>query len=94
MEYWEIQELLITLMAGLAVLIPVTGLTLRFAVKPFLKELADFRAKREGREIPDAAPTEARLARIEDQLETLEGSIKRLADAADFDRQLRSGKQD
>lgn len=94
MEYWAIQELLTTLMIGLAVLIPVTGLTLRFGIKPFLKELADFRDRREGRGIPDPGPTEARLARIEDQLETLEGSIKRLADAADFDRQLRSGKQD
>jgi hypothetical protein len=92
MEWWAVQELMLTSAAILAVLIPVTGLTLRFAVKPFLRELADLRAARRG-EILESHSGE-RLARMERQLEDLETSIRRLVEVAEFDRQLRSGQSD
>jgi len=92
MEWWAVQELMLTSAAILAVLIPVAGLTLRFAVKPFLRELADLRAARRG-EILESHSGE-RLARMERQLEDLETSIRRLVEVAEFDRQLRSGQSD
>jgi hypothetical protein len=88
MEYWQIQELMTTLGIILVVLIPVTGLTLRFGVRPFLKDFAEFRAIREGK--AQIQPPDERLERIEQQLDDLEGSVKRLADVAEFDRQLES----
>ena len=92
MEWWAVQELMLTSAAILAVLIPVAGLTLRFAVKPFLRELADLRAARRG-EILESHSGE-RLARMERQLEDLEISVRRLVEVAEFDRQLKSGRSD
>ncbi len=85
MEYWEIQSLLETMGIILVVLIPVTGLTLRFAVKPFLR---DYMAMKEGRGGEPDPDQRRRLARMEEQLEDLESSVRRLAEAAEFDRQL------
>lgn len=83
---------MITVAVSLAVLIPVTGLTLRFGVKPFLKELADIRAARRGELIENVS--NERLMRIERQLGDLETSMRRLIQVAEFDRQLKSGRQD
>jgi hypothetical protein len=91
MSWWEIQELIITLVVSLAVLIPTTGLTLRFGIKPFLKDLAELRAAKQGQPIADSAAQADRLVRIERQLDDLETWVRRLAEAAEFDRQLRSG---
>jgi hypothetical protein len=72
----------------LVVLIPITGLTLRFAVKPFLRDLAEARGART-KELP--LERDDRLDRIERQMEDIERSVRRLADVSEFDRQLRSG---
>jgi hypothetical protein len=92
MPWYQVQDLMITVAVSLAVLIPVTGLTLRFGVKPFLKELADIRAARRGELIENVS--NERLMRIERQLEDLEASMRRLIQVAEFDRQLKSGRQD
>lgn len=83
---------MITVAASLAVLIPITGLTLRFGVRPFMRELADIRAARRGQLVEDVS--HERLARIERQLDDLERSMRRLAEVAEFDRQLKSGRSD
>jgi hypothetical protein len=87
MPYWEIQNLMIISAAILAALIPITGLTLRFAIKPFL---ADIRSTKK-----ESVPVETgqQLSRIEERLDDLEVAVRRLAEAADFDRQLRSGTE-
>jgi hypothetical protein len=92
MPWYQVQDLIFTVAASLAVLIPITGLTLRFGVKPFLRELADMRAARRGHLVEDVS--HERLARIERQLEDLERSMRRLAEVAEFDRQLKSGRHD
>jgi hypothetical protein len=90
MEYWQVQELMLTLGGLLIVLIPVTGLTLRFGLKPFLKDLAEIRAARQGRVGP-AQRTEAdRLTRIESQIDGLESAVRALTEVVQFDRQLKS----
>ncbi|UCC84614.1 MAG: hypothetical protein JSW46_06740 [Gemmatimonadota bacterium] len=92
MPWYQVQDLMITVAVSLAVLIPVTGLTLRFGVKPFLREIADIRAARRGQLVEDVS--HERLARIERQLEDLESSMRRLIQVAEFDRQLKSGRPD
>ncbi len=85
MPWWQMQDLMFTSAAILGGLIVITGLTLRFAIRPFLSEL------RAGRQ--EAVPSDSRvqLARIEQRLDDVETSIKRLVDVTEFDRQLGSG---
>ncbi len=88
MEWWQIQELMWS-SAGIVVsLVVVSGLTLRFAIKPFLGDLARLR---EGRREGHQAASVPRLGRLEEQMEVLGSSVDRLADALEFDRQLGAG---
>ncbi len=89
MSWWQIQDLIITVAASLAVLIPVTGLTLRFALKPFLKDLSEMRAAKRGEVDLLRAQEGDRLERIENQLDALERSLRHLAEVVQFDRQLK-----
>ena len=88
MEWWAIQELMITSAIILAVLIPVVGFTLRFAIKPFLR---DSKELRQPSNQPAELPPDPRIERMEEQLEGLESSMRRLLEVAEFDHQLKSG---
>ena len=89
MEWWQIQEMMITSAAILVVLVPVLALTYRFILKPAWKDKGA---------LPKAPPPEvealrdARLDNMERQLEDLENSMKRLVEVTEFDRQLKGGK--
>lgn len=88
MEWWAVQELMITSAIILAVLIPVAGFTLRFAIKPFLRDSKELRQPRsQSAELPH----DSRLDHMEEQLEGLESSMRRLLEVAEFDHQLKSG---
>ena len=70
----------------LTILIPIAGLTARFALKPLVESMArlfDNRTVENTVEI-----TERRVALLESQVESLEQTVKQLRDARDFDRQL------
>ena len=88
MDWWEIQELMITSAAIVVVLVPVLALTYRFILKP---------AWREKKRLPQTpnpeveALRDARLDNMERQLEGLEHSVKRLVEVTEFDRQLKAG---
>lgn len=89
MEWWAVQELLITVAMILVVMVPVFALTYRFILKPVWG----------GREkIPPAQESQVetlrdvRLDNMERQLEDLDASVRRLVDVTEFDRQLKSGK--
>ncbi len=88
MEWWAIQELMITSAIILAELIPVVGFTIRFAIKPFLR---DSKELRQPRDQSVELPRDARLDHMEVQLESLESSMRRLLEVAEFDHQLKSG---
>jgi len=88
MEWWQIQELMWTATGIIVSLVAVSAVALRFAIKPFLGDLARLRS---GKEAEPRASSDARLDRLEDRIEMLGSSMERLADAADFDRQLRAG---
>lgn len=90
MEWWEVQELMWTLVASLAILIPITGLTLRFGLKPFLKDLAEIRAAKQGGVGLARHAEDDRLSRIENQIDSLESAVRMLTEVVQFDRQLKS----
>jgi hypothetical protein len=69
------------------VLIPVIGLTARFALKPTVEALSrvfEGRARDEAVQI-----LERRVALLEHQVEAMEGSVGHLEEATRFDTQLR-----
>ncbi len=71
------------------VLIPIIGLTARFALKPTVEALARvFETKGTGEAIQIL---ERRLSLLESQIENLESGQHRLEEAARFDAQLKDG---
>ena len=74
------------------VLIPVIGLTARFALKPVVEALSKVFESREVSE--SVGIMERRMALMESQIEVMEGSMKRLEDTSSFDSQLRDGSAD
>lgn len=81
-EYMEFAKLAIL---GLVVLIPVTGFTARFALRPIAEALVRLRT-------PDAQQAlEQRMDRLEgevDRLVELRVSVERLAEELEFNRKL------
>lgn len=72
------------LVAGLAILIPVAGLTLRFALKPALESLVHLRE--------DQAQTQE-LRLIEQRLSLVEEQLHQLSQVREWDRSLTGGSQ-
>ena len=75
----------------LIVLIPVTGLTLRFALKPLMEALASYQQLQGGKEAQQLL--ERRFALMEDQVQSMDRSLRELLEEADFRRELESGRQ-
>jgi hypothetical protein len=85
------------IIAGLAiflglmtVLIPITGLTARFALKPVMEALSKYRESDSDRQMQ--ALLERRVALMEEQLHSMDRSLRELAEESDFRRELESGK--
>lgn len=77
------------LIGGLIVLIPIAGLTARFAVKPLIEAIS---LAREGQGASrELAVLEQRVALLEQQQQQLDSSVQRLAEKKEFDRQLEQG---
>jgi hypothetical protein len=89
MEWWQLQELLMTVAVIVGVLIPVFALTYRFVLSG---SLGDRKPLAGDRESTTELVQDQRLDRMEQQLEDLDGMVRRLVDATEFDRQLKSGK--
>jgi hypothetical protein len=71
------------------VLIPIIGLTARFALKPTVEALSRVF---EGKSRDDSVQLlERRIALIEQQMDVMESSMQRLAEVTDFNTQLRAG---
>ena len=67
----DLTAIVAIVMGMLTVLIPIAGLTARFALKPVVES----------------------LARLEQQSESLEDTVKRLQEERDFDRELQAGSR-
>ncbi len=77
----------------LVVLIPVAGITARFAFKPIVESIAKLKAiQATAPGGADVQQLEQRVGKIEQQLEGIDVSLQRLIEAKDFDRQLSSGR--
>jgi TolA-binding protein len=75
--------------SGLIVLVPVAGITARFALKPIIQSLRDMKTLA----APEStAGLERRLEALEAQLANLDESVERLVQAQEFDRQLGRGQ--
>jgi hypothetical protein len=78
-------------MGGLMFLIPIAGLTARFAIKPIMEALAKGREVGLGGTNRELAVLEQRVALLEQQHQALEASLERLGEVKEFDRMLSSG---
>jgi hypothetical protein len=78
---------LVSVILGISiVLVPVIGLTARFALKPAVEAIARLF---ESRELDETVRIlERRVELQEHQLEALQASVQQLSEARDFDRQL------
>jgi hypothetical protein len=82
----DVTGLVATIGGLLIVLIPVAGLTARFALKPIVEAI--FNARENSAGAREAAILEKRVALLEQQLHSIEGSMERLAEDTEFRRQL------
>jgi hypothetical protein len=88
----DLTSVIAVIMGISIVLIPVIGLTARFALKPTVEALSRIF---EGRSMDESVQIlERRVALLEQQVETYESALKRLEESTAFDRQLRSGGAD
>jgi hypothetical protein len=74
----------------LIVLIPVTGLTLRFALKPLMEAIASYQQMQGGKEAQQLL--ERRFALMEDQVQNMDRSLRELLEESEFRRDLESGR--
>jgi hypothetical protein len=85
----DITSLIAVFMGISIVLVPVIGITARFALKPTVEAFSQLFDKK-GLD-QTVAILERRMALMESQMESLEASTKRLADVGDFHMALSEG---
>jgi hypothetical protein len=88
----DVTGIVAVVMGLMVVLIPVAGLTARFALKPIAEAVARMReGQGTNRELQ---LVERRLALMEQQISNLETDLRQLSDKSDFDRRLQTGSPD
>ena len=85
----DVVGLVAVIMGTLIVLIPVAGMTLRYALKPVVSVLDRYLRGQEKAEANRLA--ERRLAILEEQLDDMQRTLARLAEGAEFDARLERG---
>ena len=88
----DVTAIIAVIMGISIILIPVAGLTARFALKPVVEALGRTFESREQKETIKIL--ERRVAFLEQQLEGLENAVVRLEDVTDFHERLESGAAD
>jgi hypothetical protein len=82
----DLTAIVAIVMGMLVVLIPVAGLTARFALKPIVEAIARMReTQTTSREL---GMVEKRLALLEQQMLNVEGAVDRIAEETEFQRKL------
>ncbi len=87
----DLTALLAVFMGVSIVLVPVIGITARFALKPTVEALSRFFDRKGNDEA--VSILERRMALIEQQLESIDSSVQRLAETADFDQKLAAPRE-
>jgi len=85
-ETIDLEFLAIMAMAFTIVVIPILGLTARFALKPTVEAIGQLFRKRESEEA--LLLMDRRMALLEQQVELMEGTLRRVDEATAFDKQL------
>lgn len=85
----DLTAVIATFMGISIILIPVIGLTARLALKPLVESLGRVFQSRESEE--SVRILERRMALLEQHLESLDTTMTRLAEAAEFTRELQRG---
>jgi hypothetical protein len=85
----DLTQIIAVIMGVSIVLVPVIGLTARFALKPVVESLGHFFQSRNVEE--SVRILERRMVLLEQHLETMESTLVRLSEAAEFHRDLRAG---
>lgn len=84
---------LIAIIMGISiVLIPVIGFTARFVLKPFAEALAKYSEHQEAHETTKIL--ERRVALLEQQLESVEHTVARIAEVQEFHHELEAGAEE
>ncbi len=87
----DVLKMLIPLTAvvlgSLMLLIPIVGLTARFAIKPVMEALGRAR-EGAGSNARELAVLEQRVALLEQHYQNIEGTLERLQDVKEFERRL------
>jgi hypothetical protein len=92
MNDYAIQGLVQIILLGIVVLVPVTGVTVRYMLRPFLDAGA---RKRDYLELKqENALLEKRIDLLEHQLESVDRGLRRLVETEEFDRALGAGAAD
>ncbi len=87
----DLTALLAVFLGVSVVLVPVIGITARFALKPTVEALSRFFDKRGSDET--IAILERRMALIEQQVESIDTNVQRLVETAEFDQRLAAPTQ-
>jgi len=87
----DLTALLSVFMGISVVLIPVLGITARFALKPTVEALSRFFDRKGSDET--ISILERRMALMEQQLESIESNVQRLTDTTEFDQKLAERSQ-
>jgi hypothetical protein len=82
----DVVSLVATIMGISVVLIPVIGLTARFALKPTVEALGKFLEGKSSEQV--VGILERRVALLEQQVESMESAVQRVEAVAEFHRQL------
>jgi hypothetical protein len=89
------EDIIIILMSGLVVLVPVAGLTLRFALKPVVDSIArllEVRNNSASRNLEAIDLVDKRLALFEQELHLLRSEVRQLDERSEFYDKLTSGR--
>lgn len=86
----DLTSLLAVFMGISIVLVPVIGLTARFALKPAVEAISHLFDKKGLDE--SVALLERRMALMETQMESLDSSVRRLAEVGEFHMALSAGE--
>lgn len=84
MDYRALAELVMMSFVGLSAFAVAIGFSIRVFLAPTLRELFG----RPSATTEDQQLVHARLHQLEERLDSIEGSLDRIAAASDFDRQL------
>ncbi|MGH7468040.1 MAG: hypothetical protein ACRENP_08640 [Longimicrobiales bacterium] len=88
----DLIELLIPLTAivlgSMMFLIPIAGITVRFAIKPIMDSIRVGREGQAGTNAREMGVLEQRVALLEQQYQSLETSVERLTELKEFEHRL------